>query len=409
MVEPGVELVVVGDELLTGRSGDTSSEILGRRLAAAGLPVARRTVIGDSAVMIAETLEQAVGRSRLVFVVGGLGSTPADRTVTAVAELLGRKTVLHPPTLRRIEKSFRQGGRRVPALARQQARVVPGARLFPNPVGFAPACLVERQGTVIVLLPGIPAELDVLFTVVEPFLRARFVKVPASRVQVRTTGESESVLAGRVERALRRHSSVATTYYPSTTGVDIVLSAPSALELEDALGLVRKAVDSRVYEVGERDIAEVVGELLATRRLTLATAESCTAGLVAARITDVPGSSGYFRGGVIAYSNSAKTALIEVGKPALDRHGAVSRAVAQQMASGVAGRFGADVGLSVTGIAGPGGATPDKPVGLVFTAAAVRGRLTCERLMLGGKRRAIREQAVAAVLDLCRRALESDR
>lgn len=404
---PGVELVVVGDELLSGRTIDTNSAFLGRRLAAIGLPVNRRTVVGDDARLITEMIEQASERAGLVFVVGGLGPTSDDQTLAAVAALLGRKLVNHPPTLRRIEARFRRSGRRVPAAARQQARVVAGARLFPNPVGMVPASIIERQGRIIVLLPGVPAELEALFDRVEPALGQRFLRAPLYRTQVRTIGKPESVLATGVERSLRRFSGVATAYYPSTSGVDIVLTASSEPELEQALAAVRRVVGTAAYEIGNRSLEELVGDLLRTRRLTIATAESCTAGMIAVRLTAVPGSSDYYRGGVVAYADAAKRELLEVSAATLARHGAVSRAVAQEMALGVCGRLQADLGVGITGIAGPDGGSPAKPVGLVFIAVALKGRVQGERFMFSGPRRAVREQATAAALDLCRRVIES--
>jgi nicotinamide-nucleotide amidase len=403
---PGSELVVIGDELQSGRVTDTNSAFLGRRLAAAGLPVGRRTVIGDDPALIAEVLGQAVARSRLVFVVGGLGPTPDDRTQAAVAAAVGRDLVRHRPTLRRVEAFFHRAGRRVPALARRQALVVAGARLFANPAGMAPGSLVEWRGSTVILLPGVPVELEALFDVVEPELRVRFPARVAHRARIRTAGRPESALASRVERVLRRHPGAAAAYYPATTGVDIILTAPTARKLGPAAAAVRAELGTAVYEVGNRDLAEVVGALLRRRGLTLATAESCTGGMIAARLTDVPGSSDYFAGGVVAYANSAKVGLLGVRKSALDRHGAVSRPTVRQMALGACHRFGADVGIAVSGIAGPGGGTPGRPVGLVFTAVAMQGSVRIERFLYGGRRRAVRERAAAAALDLCRRVLE---
>lgn len=400
-----VELIAIGDELQSGRTVDTNSAFLGRRLTAAGLPVHRRTVIGDDPAVIGETLKLALDRSRLIFVVGGLGPTPDDRTTATVAEVLGRKLVTHPPTLRRIEARFRRAGRKVPPAVKRQARVLAGARLFANPVGTAPGCLLERQNTILVLLPGVPAELEALFDVIEPFLRQRFLKSPIHRVQVRTTGRPESALAPVVERSLRRFSGVSTAYYPSTSGVDVVLTASSEPEMELALGAARKAIGTSVYEIGNRGLPELVGDLLRSRRLHLATAESCTGGMIASRITDVPGSSDYFKGGSVVYANEAKLALLGVAETSLYRHGAVSMQVVRELALGACRMFQAEVGIAVSGIAGPGGGTPAKPVGLVYVAVALNEQVWTERFLFNGPRRSVREQATAAALDLCRRCL----
>ncbi|MFO7675281.1 MAG: CinA family nicotinamide mononucleotide deamidase-related protein [bacterium] len=406
-MRPDVELLVVGDELQSGRVTDTNSTFLGRRLFEAGLPVVRRTVVGDDPAAIAGALGEALGRAGLVFVVGGLGPTPDDRTFEAVAAATGRRLTEHQPTLRQIEARFRRAGRRVPALSRRQARVPTGARLFANPVGMVPGTLLEHRGASLVILPGVPAELEALYDAIEPELRQRFRARAAGRARIRVAVVPESALAPVVERVLRRHPGVMSAYYPSTTGVDVVLSAGAARRLGRAAAAVRRAIGGSVFEVGDRDLAEVVGGLARARRLVLSTAESCTGGMVAARLTDVPGSSEWFAGGVVAYSNAAKSALLGVSEATLARHGAVSRPTARQMALGACRRFGTSVGIAVSGIAGPGGGSPAKPVGLVFVAAAVRGRARGERFLFAGPRRSVRERATAAALDLCRRALEA--
>lgn len=424
---PESEIVVVGDELLCGRTLDTNSRYLSRALTGLGLGVGRVATVGDSESDIAQAVEQAMGRAGLVFVVGGLGPTPDDRTPATVSGLLGRRLVENRAVRRRIEERFRRQGRRLPRLALRQALVPEGARTFANPVGMVPGMAIEvrrqksegrsqkaavsrvpsAESGLVILLPGVPQELEAIFeTGVRPFLAAHHAARPSPSARIRTFGIPEAVIAGR----LRLPGTVGIGYYPSTTGVDIVLSGPSRTQLDRSVRRAARVLGDSVYEIGDREIEEVVGGLLAGRGWRVATAESCTGGLVGDRITDVPGSSGYYAGGVVAYCNDAKVRLLGVESGTLRRFGAVSAATVKQMAAGVRTRLDADVGIAVSGIAGPGGATPKKPVGLVFTAVVAPGDIIkVEKHRFFGSRRMVKEGAATAALDLCRRMLERAR
>jgi nicotinamide-nucleotide amidase len=224
-------------------------------------------------------------------------------------------------------------------------------------------------------------------------------------VTVRTYGLAEAAVAEAIGPALSRHPDVSPAYYPSTSGVDVVLTSTRKSEVRSCATSAGRVLGNAVYEVGDRTLERVVGEMLKERGLRVATAESCTGGLIAARLTDVPGSSDYLAGGVVAYSNSVKSGVLEVATDTLRLHGAVSMPVAAEMASGACEVLDSDVGIAVTGIAGPGGATRSKPVGLVFAAVAMGRQVRVERRLYSGTRQMIRERSASAALDLCRRVL----
>ncbi len=407
---PAVELVVVGDELLSGQVVDTNSAFVSDCLAGLGLTPARVVEVPDDPDAIRQEVGQAVSRSSLVFVLGGMGPTPDDKTLEAVAGLCGRALVEHKETLRRIAAGFRRRGQKMPRLARRQALVPFGAGLFDNPAGMVPGMAIEHEGTVVILLPGVPVELKAIMTRgVEPFLKDRFpLRVPP-RVRVRTFGIPEATIAGRTKRILKSFPDARIAFYPRTTGVDLVLHAAGRRKLVGLQQEIVRLLGDAVYEVGERSMAEVLGGLLRRQRLTVATAESCTGGLIGDQITNVPGSSDYFTGGVTAYSNRVKTDVLGVKASTLERYGAVSAPTVRAMANGVCRVLAADVGIAVSGIAGPGGATPGKPVGLAYVAVAFRGRVKAERHRFAGSRRMVKERAATAAMDLCRRVLSAER
>ncbi len=406
-VLPSVELVVIGDELLAGRVVDTNSNFVCGQLAGLGLEPKRISTVGDDECKIRQAVEQAVARAGLVFVLGGMGPTPDDRTLEAVTGLAGRRLVLNKKVLRRIEKLFKSQGRRVPALARRQALVPQGAKVLDNPVGMVPGMVLEHQGAAVVLLPGVPIELKTVFTQgIRPFLEERFRFAKPNLIRVRTFGIPEAVIASKTRPLLKAHPDIQLAFYPAITGVDLVVRASGRRKPASFQKELLELLGDAVYEVGDREIEEVVGQLLRKKQLTLALAESCTGGLVGDRITNVPGSSDYYVGGVMAYSNDMKMHLLGVKKKTLERYGAVSSRTVREMVTGVCIQFDADVGIAVSGIAGPGGATPGKPVGLVYVGVALRDKVIAERHVFTGNRRMVKERAAMAALDLCRRILQ---
>ena len=418
------EILTVGTELLLGQTIDTNAADLGRSLASVGVRVTRRTSVGDDVGAIRSAVRGALDRTGAVVVSGGLGPTRDDVTRAAVSEVLGRRLVRDPALLAQIEDAFRRRSpARMPDSNRQQADAPEGAIVLPNRLGSAPGLWIEDgERRLVVLLPGVPVELrDLLESEVLPRLRQRAegaatqgegrAEVIRSRI-IRTTGAAESVLEDSLGDPAKLVSpSVTVAWLPSCDGTDIRLTAWGlpADEAEAALEAAARAIEpllgAHVYGEGDADLAAVVLDLLAERGARLATAESCTGGLLGQRVTAVPGSSRVYAGGVVAYDNDAKLHLLGVSAEALAVHGAVSEVVARVMAEGAARALGADAALAVTGIAGPGGAVPGKPVGTVWIGVTWRGRTRAFTHLLSGGRDVVRRRAAQRALDYLRRVV----
>ncbi len=356
---------------------------------------------------------RAAERSDVVLVSGGLGPTRDDLTVEVLAQTFGRKLVLHEPTLRQIEAFFARLGREMAPSNAKQALVPEGAEVLPNPVGTAPGCMLEAGGAVFFCMPGVPRELyRMMEEQVAPRIAARR-GAPAEVMRaalLRTFGLGESNLEDTLKDVAREPGVVLgfRTAFPDNF-LRPVVRAPSAAEAEAKLERLCQAIEERlgalVYTRGEEPLEAVVGRMLAERGLTLAVAESCTGGLIAGRITAVAGSSRYFRGGVVAYANEAKRDLLGVPEALLREHGAVSAPVARAMAEGARARFGADLALATTGISGPDGGTPEKPVGLVWIAFASPEGVEAEQMIFPFDRERHRTITSQTALDWVRRAL----
>jgi len=417
---PSAAIVTVGNELLYGETVDTNAAWLARSLAALGAPVVAKSTVGDSVADIQGAVRAALQTADLVLVSGGLGPTADDVTKQAVAELLGRRLVVDAELLDRLERFFRaRGFREMPALNLTQAEVPEGARVLRNPNGTAPGLALEVEGSLIALLPGVPRELRGIYEGdLSALLRERFGARlrPVHHRVIHTTGIAESRLAELLEAALPAdRGPVTVAYLPDLRGVDVRLSARGVSAEEAAIWFARyeAAMSSVVaqwrFEAESGDVVEALNGALARAGKRLAVAESCTGGLIAKRITDRAGSSDVFVGGLIAYDNAVKVAELGVSEVDLRDHGAVSEPVARQMARGVAERFGAEAGIGITGIAGPGGGTDEKPVGTVWLAIALDGAVEAHRLALVGNRDAIRERAAQeAIARLYRRVMQAE-
>lgn len=418
------ELLTVGTELVLGLTVDTNAADLGRALAGAGVRVLRRTSVPDDPAPIRDAVRAALGRTGLLIVSGGLGPTRDDITKRAVAEVLGKPLRHDPAILAHLEDLYRRRGvTKMPEANRSQADVPEGARVLENRWGTAPGLWLEdRDGRVVVLLPGVPAEMrGLLEHEVMPRLRERIAAADAkaqggapvvrSRV-LRTTGIAESALADLVgDPARLLPPSVTLAWLPSFDGTDLRLTAwrlPGAeadAALEAGVQALRPKLGRVCYGEDEADLAGVVLDLLAEQGAHLATAESCTGGLIGERLTSVPGSSRVYRGGIVAYDNDVKLQLLGVSAETLAAHGAVSEAVAREMASGASRVLGADAAVAVTGIAGPTGAMPGKPVGTVWIAVHWRDQLRAFTHVLPGGRDAVRRRAAQWALDYLRRVV----
>lgn len=408
-----LEIVTIGDELLCGLTVDSNSAALGRAVETAGWRVVRRSTVGDDAAAIADAVGSALARTGAVICTGGLGPTRDDVTKTAVARAFGRPLRFDEALWSELASRWSRMGGRIPESNRSQAQVPEGAEVFPNPRGTAPGLALEDDdGRFCVLLPGVPSEMrGILEASLLPWLARRGGRVRAHRRLLRTTGIAESAIADRVADHLDRVPNLAIAYLPDPTGVDLRLTVWSEAEaearrvLDEAEAALRSLLDPHVFAVGERELAEVVGEMLRARRWRLAVAESCTGGLLGERITAIPGASDYFWGGALAYDDEAKVRLLGVPRETIEAHGAVSREAAAAMAAGVRARAGVEVGAAITGVAGPAGGTAEKPVGTVWLAVSTATAERAVHRLLPGDRAQVRLRAAHAALDLVRRVL----
>jgi nicotinamide-nucleotide amidase len=412
-----VELVTIGDELLLGFTVDTNAAHLARTLAGVGARIVRRASVGDEAAVIADAVREALQRTGAVITTGGLGPTADDLTRDAIARLFGRALVLDAALLADLEaRWFTRFNHPLPPSNRQQVMIPEGADVLPNRHGSAPGIWLEdAEGRWVAMLPGVPREMrGMLADTLLPRLQSRLAgpaRVVRSRT-VRTVGIAESALADRLGAQARTVEGLPLAYLPGPEGVDLRVTAPllppaeADARLGAAVEALRAQVGSYVYGEDDADLAALAVQGCRVRGWTVAVAESCTGGMLGMRLTAVPGASDVVLGGIIAYANAIKVQELGVPASVLESEGAVSEAVALAMAAGVRQRCGATVGIGITGIAGPGGGTPDKPVGTVWVAVDVDGHARAARAVFPGDRHEIRYRAAQAALDRLRRAVD---
>jgi nicotinamide-nucleotide amidase len=408
------EIVTIGTEILLGDLVDTNTAWLSERLATLGVGVYRHTTVGDNRARIAAALKEAAVRADLVVTTGGLGPTSDDLTNECLAAVTGRGMVEYPEAREHVDTMFEKFGRKPTANNYKQALFPEGTRLIPNPLGTAMGALLDDDGTLFATLPGVPSEMKRMFEdTLEPLIRARSDGSIVSKT-LWFAGIGESALAEQVQDFLdATDPTVAPLAGQGKVRLRITTRAATQREAGNKIAPVEKEILARLgdYYFGEDDetLESVVGRLLKEKGTTLALAESCTGGLLAKRLTDIAGSSAYFREGLVTYTNESKERLLGVPKAMLLEHGAVSEPVAREMAEGVRKLASSDYGLSVTGIAGPDGGTKEKPVGLVFIGLSDAGGTVAERLDLTAwakSREAIRERSANRALDLLRIRLE---
>jgi len=399
-----IELITTGSELLLGQVLNSHPGYLSGRLEKMGLGLSRQTSIPDGKEQITDVVKEAWGRSELVIVTGGLGPTSDDVTREAVAAFLNRKMKFHPEILEKILGYFAGRGLKVPEMVRVQAMVPEGMEILPNERGTAPGLFWEdrEKGKMLVVLPGPPRELGPMFEEwVEPKLRGRAKPGEGTKV-VRVAGMGESAVQEKCEAVLRELGVGEIGYCARPGEVDVRLRGAGAKILEAGVEKLRELLGVAVYGEGVETMEEVVVGLARAAKAKLATAESCTGGLVASRITDVPGASEIFLGGWVTYGNEAKVRELGVREESLAKYGAVSGAVAGEMAEGARRRAGADWAVAVTGIAGPGGGSPGKPVGLVYLGIAGPSGVETIEKKLVPERKTFKAMASQAALNLLR-------
>ena len=415
-------IVSVGNELLFGETVNTNAAWLGRALAEKGIVVSCGYTVGDTRTSIQDAVRTATRSADLVLISGGLGPTGDDITRNAVADLFERPLRSNERLLAKLRDRFHAHGyREFPETNLSQVEVPEGAIVLDNPNGTAPGLAFEEDSTLVVMLPGVPRELHGIFlgdlsTLLEEWLGDRM--APVHHRMLHTTGVPESRLAELIEEAINSDSAFASVlrevslaYLPDLRGVDLRITSRSVSteEAKASLDRAEEELDTQIarwrYHTISGDIVESVSDALRDLGLMLAVAESCTGGLLTKRLTDHPGASTFFVGGVIAYDDSVKISALDVSQQDLSRFGAVSEVVAIQMALGASKRLGSDVGLAVTGVAGPGGGTKEKPVGRVWFAVVLNGEERTCSVDFPGDRDAVRERAAQAALAMLLRTL----
>ena len=404
------EIIAVGSELLTPFRLDTNSLFLTSELNQAGLRVVHKSVVGDAPDEMCLSFRHALERADVVVSSGGLGPTDDDRTRQTVADLLGRKLYVSDEVLQSIRERFRRFGRAMPQINERQAQVIEGAVVLKNPRGTAPGLWIESRGKIIVLLPGVPAELRGLMErEVKPRLLALALPERLYTRELRITGIFESDVEQRVSPLYAEYPDSDTTILAAPTGIQlhprVWSDDPAKAEkmLDEMVSRMSLALGEYLFSTKGESLEQIVAHLLIENHATIAVAESCTGGLLAERLTSVPGSSAYFLGGAVVYSNELKTSMAGVPGELIESKGAVSAEVALALASGIRKRTGAMLGLGVTGIAGPSGGTPEKPVGLVHLAIADERGARETVMQLPGDRERIRMFSTQRALDLVRR------
>lgn len=405
------EIVTIGDELISGSVWDTNAPFLAKRLLSIGIEVTSMTSVGDNESDIKDSLQDALRRSEVVLVTGGLGPTPDDITAEVVARTLGRDLVLNEEALDRIKGLFGKRGLEISPNNEKQALIPEGAELIVNPIGTACGFMVREKERLAFFLPGVPGELVRMMdeSVLSILLREKGERFRFKTGILKVFGLSESRIAELIGDIIERDGANRISFLPDYPENHIKITA-KALDYQEAsteVSMIMEEITRRlgdyVFGIDDQTLEEVVGGLLRSNGDTIAIAESCTGGLISRRLTNIPGSSDYMKGGVVAYSNQVKIDILNVPTGLIDEFGAVSAEVAEKMAEGVRELGKTTLGLGVTGIAGPGGGTPEKPVGLVFISLADKKGTLVKSYNFQGDRTQIRLVASQAALDLVRR------
>ncbi|MFH1045634.1 MAG: competence/damage-inducible protein A [Candidatus Omnitrophota bacterium] len=407
------EIISIGTELLLGKIVNTNAPYLSKALASLGINVYYQTTVGDNTERLYLAFKRGLHRSHIVITTGGLGPTVDDLTLEAIAQVLKKKLILNQQILKEIREHFQKRHIVMPRENIRQALLPEGARLIKNELGTAPGLIIPLEKKVLIALPGVPSEMEPMVKHdVIAYLKKHFSGnwVIFSR-KIKTCGLSESQVNQKVKDILALKPPLTVGIYAHTGSVDLDITAraQSVAQAQKMIDKVAQQIQHRlkdyIYGKDEQTLEEVVGEALKKTKKTIAVAESCTGGLVSKRLTNIGGSSRYFPLGIVAYSNKEKQALLRIPVEILKKHGAVSKETATLMAQNIQSIAGTDLGLAVTGIAGPTGGTPEKPLGLVFIALSTSRKTQCEQFHFYGDRTRVRQRASQAALDMLRKYL----
>ncbi|MFQ6082382.1 MAG: competence/damage-inducible protein A [Candidatus Aminicenantia bacterium] len=406
------EIIAIGSELLTPYRIDTNSLYLTEKLNDLGIEVVKKTIVGDNEKNITQAINQALSRACLIIACGGLGPTEDDLTRLAFSKALNRKLIFHREILTKIEERFQKRGLIMPSINERQAYILDGAEVLENEWGTAPGMWIEEKNTWILILPGPPNELKSIFEkFVLPKLK-RFPKQFVCRKSLKIAGLTESQTESLISDLYQRIKNLQVSLLAFPGQIEIQIIARSDKSYSQAEKIAQTMADKfierlkeNVFSNSDEELEEVVGKLLKKREETLTIAESCTGGYLGHRITNISGSSCYFERGIISYSNQSKIEHLEVSKELIEKFGAVSQEVAEAMATGVRKLSRSTYGLAITGIAGPTGGTPEKPVGLVHIALSWEDGLWHTKNYFFGNRESIKFQSTQKALDMLRRHL----
>jgi nicotinamide-nucleotide amidase len=398
---PYITVIAIGDELLAGNTVDSNSHFLSQLLLACGYSLRSVVIVGDEVAEIVRVVRNALLRSDIIIVTGGLGPTPDDITRFAIAEALSRELVSFQKERERIHQRLHYASKKIRIMSAIEAVLPKGAKPIHNSVGLAPGFRIASGEATLFCIPGVPREAQAMLKKnILPFIQKKFPADKTIHHVLKTIGIGESKVYLKIRPFLSTHVSIG--FYPRGREVELRIHIPIKYQRagERAYAQIKKALAGFIYAEDQQTLEEVISSTLRKKKITFATAESCTGGLISKRITDIPGSSSFFKGGIIAYSNAIKKDLLAVKPKTLSAYGAVSPSVARQMVCGLSCLFNVDLALSVTGIAGPTGGTKTKPLGLVYIGIKYQDTVTVKKHIFRGDRQQVRWLTSQAALQL---------
>ncbi|KYH34884.1 putative competence-damage inducible protein [Clostridium tepidiprofundi DSM 19306] len=405
------EILCVGTEILLGDIVNTNAQYIAKKLAELGIDVYYQSVVGDNPKRLEEAFRIAFSRSDIVITTGGLGPTKDDLTKEIAAKYFGKELVLNEKELSKIEEYFNKSNRKMSENNIKQAYLPDGSIIISNQNGTAPGCIIESDSNIAILLPGPPREMKPMFCdIVIPYLSKYQYGMLFSKV-LRVVGIGESSAEDIIKDIINKQTNPTIAPYAKDSEVIFRITAKAKSEqeakklIEPVEKEVRERLGDNIYGTGETSLEDVVAKLLIEKNLTIATAESCTGGMIASKLINSPGISSVFMEGAITYSNEAKMKRLGVKRETLEKYGAVSSQTAAEMAEGIAKAAGTCVGISTTGIAGPGGGTEEKPVGLVYMGLYINGQVKTKNMIISGNRQNVRMRATVKLLDWLRREI----